>query len=105
MLTAPELPLPARVLNRSHRVASRFGVLRLRLREEDLLVRARKTTGLTNFGGDSFRDGLRVLIDALENEANLTCREPVGLGQVGQARQRVGNTVDHADSGEEQRGA
>lgn len=37
-----------------------------------LLDEAQKLTGLSDFGDDGFEEGLRVLVEALNNEANLT---------------------------------
>jgi hypothetical protein len=44
----------------------------LPLREDALLERASNTTGLTDFGPDTFRIGLAKLIDSLNGEAHLT---------------------------------
>lgn len=53
------------------------------LNEEKMLAAARKKTGLSNFGDEAFREGLRVLIDSLEKEANLnTMGRLVASGQI-----------------------
>jgi hypothetical protein len=63
------------------------------LRADDLLENARTQTGLSDFGDDGFKEGLRVMVDALNKEANLTL---VGrllveqeIGRVLQSRLRV----------------
>lgn len=40
-------------------------------RERELIDKARSETGLDDFGGDAFREGLEVLVSSLEREANL----------------------------------
>jgi hypothetical protein len=42
------------------------------LAEEDLLARAREATGLTDFGEDGFRDGLRALVAMYTTTARMT---------------------------------
>jgi len=67
----PPLPLPFRLLNSIARYlpADRLAVARL---DEDLLHRAAvKETGLDDFGDPYYRDGLRVLIESAESDANL----------------------------------
>ncbi len=44
----------------------------IELDEAALLDEAMQTTGLSDFGDDEFRDGLRVLLDALKGEARLS---------------------------------
>jgi hypothetical protein len=41
------------------------------LDEESLLAEAQRNTGLSDFGGDGFRDPLRVFLDSLERESRL----------------------------------
>ena len=67
-LAEPRLPGPIRVLNRV--LAPFLG--RVRLAEADLLSMAMKKTALTDFGNGRFREPLRVLVDALEREADLS---------------------------------
>jgi hypothetical protein len=43
-----------------------------RLDVDALLTAARRRTGLEDFGGDTFREPLRILVDSLEHEAALT---------------------------------
>jgi len=65
----PRLPLPVKALNAAvGPVARRL----FPLGEAGLLAAARAQTGLKDFGDDSFREALRVLLDALEREADLT---------------------------------
>ena len=45
---------------------------RVSLDEPSILAEARATTGLADFGDESFREPLRVLLDALDREAGLT---------------------------------
>jgi len=42
---------------------------------DDLIEAAKRESGLTSFGGDSYREGLEILVASLRDEANLT---PVG---------------------------
>jgi hypothetical protein len=65
-------PLPIAALNVTGRAAKRLGMTPLRLDEESMIAAARKSTGLHDFGDESFREPLRVLIDSIEREANLT---------------------------------
>jgi len=44
----------------------------MNLSEEDLLETARRRTGLSDWGGDSFRAGLRVLLESDNTEAHLS---------------------------------
>jgi hypothetical protein len=68
-LAAPRLPESVRALNA---VSPDEARQRAPLDEADLLDEARRQTGLTDFGDDGFREGLRVLLAALEDEADLT---------------------------------
>jgi len=65
----PRLPLPIQALNA---LAGPFARRLFELDEEGLLAAARSRTGLEDFGDDAFREPLRVLLHALEREANLT---------------------------------
>jgi hypothetical protein len=49
-----------------------LGVPLIRLDEGDLMARATRRTGLSDFGDDAFRAPLRLLLDSLEREAHLT---------------------------------
>lgn len=68
----PYRPLPMRVINAAGRTAGRLGLHRFRFDEEALLAAAREQTGLDDFGPETFRPGLRKLIESLEREASLT---------------------------------
>ena len=71
MLAAPTLPLPVRLYNGARSLANRVGVPLPTLDPESLLERARRATGLSDFGPDSFREPLAKLADSLENDAGL----------------------------------
>jgi hypothetical protein len=71
MLTAPALPLPVRLYNGARRAGSRIGLPLPSLDAETMLARARRTTGLTDFGPDTFREPLDRLIASLERDAGL----------------------------------
>jgi hypothetical protein len=64
--------MPIRALNWGGRQLRRMGVPLVRVDESSLLAAARKKTGLSDFGGDGFREGLRKLLDSLEREAELS---------------------------------
>jgi hypothetical protein len=65
----PRLPLPIKAVNA---VAGPFARRLFPLGEAGLLAAARSRTGLVDFGDDGFREPLRILLVALEREANLT---------------------------------
>jgi len=62
-----------------------MGVPPISLREGDLLNAARRSTGLSDFGDDDFREPLRRLLSCLETEADLTL-----LGRVAARRDLTG---------------
>jgi hypothetical protein len=64
-------PLPIRAFNALGRGAARLGMRGFSLCEDSLLNAARSATGLHDFGPESFRTGLRVLLASLENESKL----------------------------------
>lgn len=64
-------PLPVKLINRAARLMNVFGLGKIDLSEDSLLAAARKETGLERFGDESFLPGLRVLLPAVENEAQL----------------------------------
>lgn len=66
------LPLPVRLMNLAGRGASTLGWQPVSLDMEKLLQRAQDSTGLSDFGGDSFRQPLQLLLNSLENEARLS---------------------------------
>jgi hypothetical protein len=67
----PHRPLPIRAFNALGRSASRLGVRGFSLAESSLLSAARAETGLDDFGPDTFRAGLGVLLASLERDAKL----------------------------------
>ncbi len=71
MLEVPSLPLPIRFYNHARRAASRVGVPLPALDAETLQERARRSTGLSDFGRDTFREPLARLIASLEEDAGL----------------------------------
>lgn len=66
---------PIKVLNAVLRGASALGMARIGLDSDTLLSRARKETGLSDFGGEGFLAPMQKLIQSLEMEADLN---PVG---------------------------
>lgn len=64
-------PLPNRLINAATRALNSIGLARIDLSEAGLLAAARLQTGLEDFGDASFLPALRVLLAALENEAQL----------------------------------
>jgi hypothetical protein len=67
----PFRPLPIRAFNALGRGAAKLGVHGFSLAEESLLAAACKEARLTDFGPDTFRTGLRVLLESLERDARL----------------------------------
>lgn len=80
-LPPPHRPFGIKLLNATGGAIQRLGWRWPSLAEEDLLESAVRRAGSGDFGGDDFREGLRVLLDSLEREAQLTtlgrlsCRE------------------------------
>jgi hypothetical protein len=73
-LENPRLPLPIRLLNSiGAPLVRRF----VGLDPDELLATARSRTGLENFGDESFEEPYRVLLRALNEEAELS-----GLGRI-----------------------
>ena len=72
MLTLPVLPFPVRAYNEARRLASRFGLPVGRLDADVLMENARRSTELSDFGPDTFREPLERLIASLAEEAGLT---------------------------------
>ena len=66
------LPLGARLLNLAGRGANLVGLHPVNLRLESLLHQAMEKTGLSDFGGDAFRQPLALLLSGLENDARLS---------------------------------
>ncbi|WP_160174346.1 sulfotransferase family protein [Archangium violaceum] len=67
--TAMQLPLGIRLLNQ---LGSGVGGLLFELNADQLMAEARKQTGLNDFGDERFIEPLRRLIQALEQEGNLS---------------------------------
>lgn len=66
------LPIPIRALNGVGGLLARGGLSFPSLDEDTLIARARRDTGLDDFGDDWFRTPLRRLLHALETEAAMT---------------------------------
>jgi hypothetical protein len=64
-------PLPIRAFNAAGRGLARLGMRPFRLDEATLTRLASKATGLDDFGDESFRPGLRRLLESIENDARL----------------------------------
>jgi hypothetical protein len=69
---AAQLPLPVRLMNLAGRASRAVGLNPVDLEVDSLLERAMRNTGLSDFGGDEFREPLALLVGSLEREANLT---------------------------------
>ena len=72
LLARPFRPLPIRAMNALGRGLARFGAVPISLEEASLARTASRQTGLTDFGDESFRPGLRKLLESLEKDARLT---------------------------------
>ncbi len=70
--SAHSLPLPVRLMNLAGKGARLIGLQPIRLSVDSLLENASAKTGLTDFGGDEFREPLGLLIESLEGEAKLS---------------------------------
>jgi hypothetical protein len=64
-------PLPVRALNAAGGILRALGWEAIALSETSLLDRARRETGLSDFGDEGFREGLRVLLESYERDASL----------------------------------
>lgn len=64
-------PLPNRLINGTLRALNGVGLGRLDLATDPLLAKARRQTGLSRFGDESFLPALRVLTESLQAEAEL----------------------------------
>ncbi len=62
---------PIRAINAFLRVLNGAGLARFRLDEGSLIDRARKKTGLSDFGDETFLEPMRILLRSLEEEADL----------------------------------
>lgn len=68
----PPKPLALRAFNRAGAALRSLGLPLIRLDESDLMARAVRSTGLSDFGDDAFHQPLRLLLDGFEREARLT---------------------------------
>jgi hypothetical protein len=68
----PHRRLGIRLYNAVGGALGKMGVSLTSLDEETLLKKARRMTGLSDFGSEEFREGLRVLMKAYEEEAELS---------------------------------
>ena len=68
----PKFPLPVRLGLGGWRALQGVGLARTRLDEASLFAAARRESGLSEFGDESFRDPLRRLLTSLEEEAGLS---------------------------------
>lgn len=91
-MRAPVLPMPVRTLNWAGRQLHRLGIPLGRLDETRLLAAARARTGLEDFGGETFKLGLRRLIESWESEAALST-----LGRIIARRQIVDLLVNRLE--------
>ncbi|MGH0032796.1 MAG: sulfotransferase family protein [Myxococcota bacterium] len=66
------LPLTVRLMNGAGRVANALGIHPVDLSLDGLLEKAQRDTGLSDFGGDAFREPLALLLGGLEREADLS---------------------------------
>jgi hypothetical protein len=72
MSSPPPKPIALRAFNRVGAALRDLGVPLVRLDERDLLGRAVRRTGLSDFGDDAFRAPLRLLLESFEREAQLS---------------------------------
>jgi hypothetical protein len=66
------LPRPARLLNKVGALATRAGVRVSSFDEDSIRDAARRATGCSDFGSTEYEEPLRVLLDALQGEADLS---------------------------------
>lgn len=67
----PYRPLPIALFNRAGKVAEKLGMLG-DLNTDQLMANARRKSGLDDYGDPWFRQPLSVLVDAINQQANLT---------------------------------
>jgi hypothetical protein len=89
VLTPPKLPLPVRLGNRLGAAAAKLGVPVVPLDEQRMLADAARVTGESDFGPETFREGLRRFIASLESDAHLS---PLGRFI---ARKDIGMTLEN----------
>ncbi|MBW1810405.1 MAG: sulfotransferase [Deltaproteobacteria bacterium] len=66
----PHRPLPILVANKAGKLLEHLGI-RTDLDEESLMEAARRKTGLADFGDNSFRGRMRILLESVNDEARL----------------------------------
>lgn len=71
-LEVPPKPLPLRIFNALGRLPSGLGLRLPSLNAERLQRRARRSTGLSDFGDARFEAPLRLLLESFEHDAGLT---------------------------------
>ena len=64
----PDRPVWLRLLNGTGRLLRRLGTRWPRLDPEEFLVAAQRRTGLCDWGGGHFRDGLKVLVESFDRQ-------------------------------------
>ncbi len=69
---SPDQPFPVKAINRLGALARQIGIGSSGLDADKLMSEAVKKTGLSDFGDESFLPGLRILIEALNDEAKLS---------------------------------
>ena len=69
---SPDQPFPVKTINRLGALAGRIGIGASGLDADKLMRQAVKKTGLSDFGDEGFIPGLRVLVQALNDEARLS---------------------------------
>ncbi|OUS06202.1 hypothetical protein A9Q81_03445 [Gammaproteobacteria bacterium 42_54_T18] len=69
--STPYRPLPISLFNHAGRFAEKLGV-KTKLSVGSLIANAKKATGLSDFGDEWFIEPLTVLVDSINQEANLT---------------------------------
>ncbi len=67
----PHRPWPLAAANRAWSALQALGLVRVPLDESSLLNAARRSSGLSDFGDESFLGAMRRLLDSLEGEARL----------------------------------
>jgi hypothetical protein len=73
------LPWYVNLANRIELLIRKLGINAIDLRMESLLDRARKQTGLEDFGDHDFRPAMKVLLDSYETEGGLSLLGRVGV--------------------------
>ncbi|MEM7138044.1 MAG: sulfotransferase [Myxococcota bacterium] len=68
----PHRPLGVKVINSVGRAVSAFGMKPISLDAEQLIAKAIKKVGVSDFGGEDFKEGLERFLTSAEEEAELT---------------------------------